>query len=256
LSFLRNCLFSELSMNTTAFVNMTIPGFPSLNPSGTTGVERLSGERQSELYVSEIKRAAEGIESAPIFEGQNTESSNFRVPVRKKELIGQNSWPEELIGMELLLKFYIYELLNSWKCKIEVNDLISRIWQSAEITNAEKIALRLDQLRKISEEEQPDSCTMSSDSIRGFMKFLSLHPRVRHPDITLTPSGNIYARWKGSHRSLVSIQFLPDLKVRFVIFAPNQRHPEELNRVSGIDFVDTVMDNLSGAYGVYDWIME
>lgn len=243
-------------MNTTAFVNMTIPGLPSLNPSGTTGVERLSSERQSELYVSGIKRAVEGIKRARIFEGQNTESPNFRVLARKQELIGQNSWPEELIGMGLLPKFYIYELLNSWKCEIEVNDLISRIRQSAEITNAEKMALRLDQLRKTSGEEQPDSCTMSSDSIRSFIKFLILHPRVRHPDITLTPSGNIYARWKGSHRSLVSIQFLPEMKVRFVVFAPNQKHPEELNRVSGTDFVDTVMDNLSIAYGVLDWVLE
>jgi len=219
--------------------------------------EQFSNERQGDLFVTGINRAIEDFNRVKGYMGQNTQRSYLPADWDRKEyLSGESSWLDLRGTSEVLTKRYLYDLLDAWRCEVEVNDLVSRIGQSLETINATQIALRLDQLQIISGEELPDSCGISSGSLRSFKDFLSLHPRVRYPGITLTPSGNVYARWKGDHKSLLSIQFLPDLRVRFVAFVPNQKHPDELNRVSGNDFVDTVMDNLNKAYGVHNWVME
>lgn len=244
-------------MCSVAFSNLTAIGLALAEESGSTIAERLSHDKLSQIYLSEIKRAVEGIGQPAGYKRGKAYGPSYSAFVREgEEEIKRSSWSEQRIAMELLPKLYIRDLLQSWKCGPEIDGLISRIRQNAEGLHADHIAQRLNQLWKVSEVEEPDNCAMSSDSLRSFERFANLYPRVRYPDITLTPGGHVYARWKGSRRSLLSIQFLPEMKVRFVVFAPNQRHPEELNRASGTDFVETVMDNLSRAYGVSDWVLE
>lgn len=235
-----------------------IPFGPALEErSGSTVTEGLSHERQSRIYLSEIKRTVEGLKQPSGYKMGNTQGPSFYAIVQGwSEELKRSSWSEQRQAMEYLPKLYIRDLLNSWECGPEIDGLISRIWQNAVILRAELMAQRLNYLWKISEVDEDDSCVISSESLRSFERFSNIYPRMRYPDITLTPGGEIYARWKGSNRSLLSIQFLPEMKVRFVVFAPNQRHPEELNRASGNDFVDTVIDNLNRAYGVSSWVLE
>lgn len=244
-------------MSNTDFMDMVVFGFPLDEPSGSTIAEELSHERQSRIYRSAIKGTVEGIEQpsgSKIGSGQG--QPFWAIVTGLGEQLKLSSWSGQRQAMELFPKLYIRDLLDSWKCGPEIDGLISRIRQNTLAPNAELIAQRLNHLWKMSEVEETDSCVVSSDSLRSFERFSNIYPRMRYPDITLTPGGDVYARWKGSNRSLLSIQFLPEMRVRFVVFAPNQRHPEELNRASGNDFVDTVIDNLSRAYGVSNWVLE
>lgn len=148
------------------------------------------------------------------------------------------------------------ELIKSWKRKKELSDLISQIRDLTEARHAERIALRLDYLRNNFAEDEAGERDISADSLRDFIKFLNLHPNIRYPEITLTPSGNVYIRWKGEHKSLFSILFLSSQNVQFVVFAPNERHPEIINHISGTETVDTVLEKLDKAYGVASWVTE
>jgi len=222
----------------------------------TTIAVDLSNERQNELYFSEIRRTIKGIAQFGSSQEKNTGALQLPVVSSKEIKPKIDSWPAERFAIEDIHKNYIYYLTNSWVRDIELSHYISRIKHSVHINNAERIANRLESLGKISDEEIFDGQLISSNSLQSLMRFLSSYSKVRYPDITLTPSGNIYARWKGRNRSLFSLHFLQDLKVRFVVFVPNRRHPEEMNRVSGNDCVDTVIDNLNSAYGISNWIME
>jgi len=231
--------------------------FSSAESRDATIPVHFSNERQGDLFVTGINQVIEYFDRLKGYRGQSTLWSYLPANTEtRQDLPGESSWLIPLDPSEVLTKRYLFDLLDAWRYEVEIYDLVSRIGQSSEIINATRIALRLYQLQEIWGGESPDNCDMSSDSLRSFRDFLVFHPRVRYPDITLTPSGNIYARWKSDNKSLLSIQFLPERKVRFVSFVPNRKHANELNRISGNDFVDTVMDNLNRAYGVHNWVME
>lgn len=247
-------------MYKATLIDMTAIGLALAEGGVSTASEELSHERQGQIYLSQIKSTVKGIDIPGVSRAGKPQGPS--IPDIMKEWGGKtepSSWSEQEARLAIEpSKRYIDNLLRTWKCGPEIDGLVARIRQNAAIFHADRIAQRLDQLWKMSEMEEPDICVISSDSLRSFERFSNLYPRMRYPDITLTPSGNLYARWKGHSRSLLSIQFLPvpEMKVRFVVFSPNQRYPEELNRASGTDFVETVMDNLSRAYGVSDWVLE
>jgi hypothetical protein len=152
---------------------------------------------------------------------------------------------------------YVLDLINFWRGKVEVENLISGISALPNVMHAERISNRLSYLRKVFLEEQDND--ISVDSIRTFTIFLSMHPDVRYPAITLTPAGYIYAQWKkgsDSHDSLFSLHFLSDWDVRFVVFSPNEKHPAKITRISGTEVVDTILSNMDKAYDVSSWVVE
>ncbi len=244
-------------MYDATFSYMTTSDFAIAEESGSTIDEHLSHEKQRRLYLSEIRRAVEGIQRSPV---SNTEQAQrlffYVIALGWEEELKQSSFLEEQLAKEFLPKRYLDNLLHSWKCGPEIDGLISRIRKNADILHAGHIAQRLNQLWKMSAMEEPYNYTISSDSLRSAERFFSLYPLVRYPDITLTPNGNVYARWRGSDRSVLSIQFMQEMKVRFVVFAPNQKHPDDLNRISGTDFVDTIIENLNKTYEVENWVLE
>ena len=227
-----------------------------IRPTDVTLAIDLSNETQNELYCSEIKRTIHRISQAgPSHEKGTAYIKLTAITLREVEPETKN-WPAELYSIGEIYKNYFYYLTNSWSRDIELSHFISRIRHSPNINNADRIANRLEYLGKTWGEEVSDGDLISSNSLQSFINFLSINPKIRYPDITLTPTGNIYARWKGLNKSLFSLHFLQDLKVRFVIFALNRKHPKEINRISGNECVDTVIDNLNSAYSITDWILE
>jgi len=148
----------------------------------------------------------------------------------------------------------VLELTAQWKQQ-EISILIDKFVTSNEIKSGEKIRSRLVSLREMVQEEEGVGADISPDSLRAFLTLLHQIPGVRHPDITLTPGGEVYARWKGELESLFAVQFLTDEKVRFVVFRRNARHPRLVNRLSGVDAVDTVLETANKACSVFDWIL-
>jgi hypothetical protein len=68
----------------------------------------------------------------------------------------------------------------------------------------------------------------------------------------VTPDRNVYASWKVGTDRVFSVHFLPDGKVRFVIFYPNNKHVGDVIRVSGTATVDVVI-SVAAPHGILDW---
>jgi len=146
------------------------------------------------------------------------------------------------------------KLAEDWKKEGEPGYLLSRIEGSSEIRHGRKIAGRIRELRQILRED--DSSDISPDSFRSFYEFLNLNPDVSYPGISVTPDGDIYARWKGADRELFSIHFLSGLRLRYVVFSPDRVRQCCTNRSSGIGFVETILEIVDRAYEVNKWVKE
>ena len=137
----------------------------------------------------------------------------------------------------------------------QVQELIFRIKKSKSICYRESLANRLLTLFNDAKEEDPDCLGIAAKSLRNFNSFLYLHTNLKCPTISLTPDDNIYATWRDKQNRVFSIHFLPNADVRFVIFKPNDRHPERKIRISGVATVDILMETVT-PYGIGDWISE
>lgn len=148
----------------------------------------------------------------------------------------------------------VIKAAEDWKRDSEFDYLVGLIEEETGIRHGEKLARRLRSLRRMALEDQ--DLDLAADSLRTFHEFLSLNPSVRYPEVTLTPDGNFYARWRDTDRSLLSIHFLPAARVRFVLFRPDRRRPAIRTRISGTASVASVMETVAGVSGDGGWIME
>ncbi|MCF6159117.1 MAG: hypothetical protein E3K32_11260 [wastewater metagenome] len=137
----------------------------------------------------------------------------------------------------------------------QIQEFIFRIKTSLFIPYRERLANRLLTLFKDAKEEDPDSPGISVSSLRNFYNFLQLHGNVKCPTISLTPYCNIYTSWRSDQKRVFSVHFLPNGDVRFVIFKPNDRHPEKKIRISGTATTDILKETVA-PYGVWNWISE
>jgi hypothetical protein len=135
----------------------------------------------------------------------------------------------------------------------QVKQLIYYIGMLPDIKYRDKLVKRLITLFYESKEEAPDSIGIDSFSFRNFYNFLSLNSNLKYPAISLTPECHIYASWRDEQKRLFSVHFLPGNNVRFVIFKPNNRHPEQNIRLSGIATTDILRESVE-PHGVLDWI--
>ena len=135
----------------------------------------------------------------------------------------------------------------------QVQELIFRIRTSESIPFRQTLANRLLALFNDAKEEDSASLGISARSIRNFYKFLLLHTNLKCPTISLTPDYNIYASWRGEQKRIFSVHFLSNWDARFVIFIPNDRHPERQIRISGAVTTDILMETVA-PYHVCDWI--
>ena len=135
----------------------------------------------------------------------------------------------------------------------QVKELIFRIKRSKSICYRESLANRLLILFNDAKEEDPACLGIAAKSLRNFNNFIYLHANLKCPTISLTPDYNIYASWRDEQNRVFSIHFLPNADVRFVIFKPNDRHPQRKIRISGAATTDILMETVT-PYGIGDWI--
>ncbi|MYM33095.1 hypothetical protein GTP38_01875 [Duganella sp. FT94W] len=65
--------------------------------------------------------------------------------------------------------------------------------------------------------DQPDDVAMSLNSVRSLLQFLARHPELKCPEMTVTPSGDIYASWQKDRSCVFSVQFMDNGQARFVV---------------------------------------
>ncbi len=156
----------------------------------------------------------------------------------------RGGWPEKTDS------FTQIELLDIEEDHVQ--DLIFRIRKSRLIQCREILANRFVKLLHDAKEEDSG---ITVDSLRNFYNFFQLNTNLKCPTVSLTPDYNIYASWRSEKGQLFSVLFLPGGDTRFVIFKPNDLHPERQIRISGTATADILMETVA-PYGVPDWISE
>ena len=136
--------------------------------------------------------------------------------------------------------------------KGQIEGQISALRVGGGLAYGERLARRLDFLLDAFEEEGEAWEKESPDSLRQMFLFLRSVPHFRCPTVTITPSATFRAQWGAGRNSHLAIDFLPDGQVRFVVFSPDLRHPERVQRVSGIVSRLDLMRVLE-AFDVHRW---
>lgn len=136
-----------------------------------------------------------------------------------------------------------------------VEDLLSRLERGLPLPYAGRLAGRLRHLAGITRDEAPHQAPLDPVSLRGLIAFLAKETRAGYPDTVLTPDGHIRARWRQDDRHYLAVEFLDLIDVRFVVVAPDRRHPYKTTRHTGTATIDSLND-VTRVHGVEDWMFD
>ena len=164
--------------------------------------------------------------------------------------------PMTLEGALELLEFYVPEspfdaLDEKLSNEEKIKRLIDYMRDKSNLQFAPELATRLEFLHQAVMED-PDETPISPESLSNFIGFLQEAPNLRSPDIVLTPSNEISAQWRTAPNRHFAVVFLPTGETRYVIFTPNLRDPDKIDRLSGITSMDTLMETAE-PHRVLDW---
>lgn len=126
---------------------------------------------------------------------------------------------------------------------------------SSSLRFRERLAHRLTFLLNAVREEGEDWHQHSSESLRNMLLFLEAALDYRYPTVTVTPSATFRAQWTSSPAAHLALDFLPDGQVRFVVFSPDPRHPDRVQRVNGITSRENVIRAVE-PYKVRRWTVD
>ncbi len=133
-----------------------------------------------------------------------------------------------------------------------LSSVVAGIRRDPRLRFPERLATRLEQLIEMSREEQPEQAPPALASVQALIAFLAANPELSYPTMVLTPAGNVRVEWRQGRGRHFAIEFLGDVDVRFVVFAPDPKRPYKVARVSGQASLESVM-TLVAPYGVRDW---
>ena len=186
------------------------------------------------------------------------EESSVEYDIKSKIFLGRS------VGSSLTLKLHSagpafiipespFEVLDE-KLAIgeKIRKLISFIRDESDVEFAQELADRLNSLYEAAKEEDPDEVPISPESLSNFIGFLQETTNLRRPDVVLTPSNEICAQWRTAPNRHFSVVFLPSGETRYVIFTPNLRDPDKIDRLSGITYVDSLIDT-AAPHRVLEW---
>lgn len=159
-----------------------------------------------------------------------------------------NSFPEKKSGPDTLAA-----LMEQWRL-LEIETLMQKIRSSRSVPVGECVSNRLRGLRQCFKEEE--GMDISLDSLRAVFSFLDRSIIALKPDVSLTPDGDVYLRWKRDAGHLFALHFRDDRRVRFALFIPNPRHLRKVSRYSGYETLDTVLDSADKLGSVRTWICQ
>ncbi len=106
-----------------------------------------------------------------------------------------------------------------------------------------RLADRMTKLADVFAEDY-DGRDLSARSAEAFVTFLAASPNLAYPDITATPAGDLYAEWRGQHGRLLTIEFLESGEARYLIFRPNPKHPQRVDRLTGTTTADALEETV------------
>lgn len=136
--------------------------------------------------------------------------------------------PDETLASD----FDVLDELRTPKGQLESQ--IAALRMGGGLPYSQRLADRLDFLLSAVEEEGDSWEQDSPDSLRQMLLFLRTSADLRRPAVTITPSATFRAEWQAGRNRHLAMDFLSDGQVRFVLFSPDPRHVDRVQRVSGI----------------------
>ena len=133
----------------------------------------------------------------------------------------------------------------------KINKLIDYVREESNIQFAHELAIRLNCLHEAVNED-PDEVPISTESLRNFISFLREMANLKYPNVVLTPTNEIRAQWRTAPNRHFAVVFLSTGEARFVIFTPNPKDPDKIDRFSGITLVDSLMETVQ-PHKVLEW---
>jgi hypothetical protein len=112
-----------------------------------------------------------------------------------------------------------------------------------------KLADRLANLATLFSDDY-DGRELSTRSVTGLIDFLEASPQSGYPDLTLTPAGDCYAEWRGPQGRKVAIEFRDSGEARYLLFRPNPRHPQRIDRLTGTTTIDALAETMAPLRGL------
>ena len=88
-------------------------------------------------------------------------------------------------------------------------------------------------------------CTVSMDAFDALLSFLETSASPGYPDLTMTPAGKFYAEWRGPENRLLTIEFLESGDARYLLFRPNPKHPQRIDRLTGLTTADALVETIT-----------
>jgi hypothetical protein len=133
----------------------------------------------------------------------------------------------------------------------KIKNLIDYVRGGSKIQFAQELAVKLNFLNEVVNED-PDEDSISIDSMRNFISFLQNTTNLKCPNVALTPSNEIHAQWRTAPNRHFAAVFLQTGETRFVIFSPNSKDPEMIDRISGLTSVDSLLETIQ-PHKVLEW---
>ena len=89
----------------------------------------------------------------------------------------------------------------------------------------------LDRLQELREDAIDENIEVNENSVAGFRNFLGLVPKIVRGGLFLTQEGNLVATWDDNSENSVSLEFLDENKIMYIMFAKNSdgRNEDEAN---------------------------
>lgn len=124
----------------------------------------------------------------------------------------------------------------------QIQRQIHSVRRGFQLNYRERLARRLEFLLETMKEEGEAWTEDSPESLRRMLLFLNNVPSFRYPMVTTTPSSTFRAQWTADAKRHFAVDFLPNGQVYFVVFSPDPRHPNRVQRTSGITSLETLID--------------
>jgi hypothetical protein len=102
-------------------------------------------------------------------------------------------------------------------------------------------------------QEEEGQQPISEATLKGCLRFVALLHLSRLPHLQFLPSGDLYATWEAPAGVRFTARFLSERRVSYVVFTPDQRVSDKVERHSGICAQETAVDFFNQR-GVRDFI--
>jgi hypothetical protein len=142
------------------------------------------------------------------------------------------------------------ERLNALSALLDV--ALSELSMHLGVSVREQVQRDLRRLTALDYWEEGESLP-SIQSFSGFLQFLSLRSDLTPPAIGISPTGNFLAAWRAGKDARVTLEFLSENSVRWVLLDARDKQADRPITGAGVVPIATV-DRIIAPYGASAWM--